>query len=120
MTLKKVAQRQKTLLFPQRKLIRRRYARKRWATVECFQLRQPRTASSARPPVARPAGHDRRGAPAVTTTVQQAVCENRATIDSTGEAVLVLQALYSVRSERILMESRLQPAVSLVRGLEHG
>ena len=28
----------------------------------------------------------------------------RATIDSTGEAVLLLQALYSVRSERMLME----------------
>jgi hypothetical protein len=49
----KGSQHQKSLLFPQRNLIRRNYAWKRRATVGHIQLRKPRAASSARPPVAR-------------------------------------------------------------------
>jgi IS5 family transposase len=50
--------------------------------------------------------HDRCGVKRTASPVQQAVRQNRATLESAGEvaASAPLQALYSVRSERLLME----------------
>src|ERR1700675_2822621 len=87
---------QKTLLFPQYELIRRRHARRRRATVGRVQLHQTRAASSAGSSAAFSACHYRRGAPAVELSVQPLVRQDGTAIDSAGEVVAGAPAAGSV------------------------
>src|SRR5271165_6194133 len=57
--LRKLMRYQKTLLFPQHNLTKKRHARKRRAAVGCLQLCQPGAASAAGPSFTFAACHDR-------------------------------------------------------------
>src|SRR5580700_653198 len=114
---------QKTLLFPQHKLIRRGHAWRRRAAVGCVQLCKPGATDPPRASVASDTCHGRWGVAGAATEVWQAVRQDRAAIDSAGEAVACATAPSSVhRAQRTNADgaTELQPAVPLVRWSEHG
>jgi hypothetical protein len=114
---------QKTLLFPQHNLIGRRHAWKRRAAVGRVQLHQSRAASSAGPSTAFAAGMTDEALQQLQPRFNRLYAKVATALDCAGEVVAsapAVNAVLGAQRTNVNGTARLQPAVPLVRGLEHG
>src|ERR1017187_2680507 len=98
-------------------------ARRRSATGRDVQLYLTLQESAARTSVAADSNHCGSGFRATVTAVQQALCPSGSAVDRSGEAaagIITAVAVYGAQRAVAHGAARLQPAVPLVCGTEHG